>query len=441
MLIVYLSYFIERENFLQLIIPITLLFGIYIFLFRDYKNRQWKKSDYFWMLLPRLVLLISIPAFSDDVYRFIWDGRLLINGFNPILYLPNEIISTDIAQSANLTSELTTQLNSLQRENYTCYPPVLQFIFGGSALFSFKNLFFNIVLLRLVIILAEVFTVFYATKILKRLKKTTGWAALYAFNPLIVIELTGNLHFEAVQIAFLVVALWFLLNNKWIHASIGWALAASVKLIPLLFIPLVMKYLGWKKGIYFSGICGAIFILLFVPFFSIESLVNFLSSINLYFQKFEFNASLYYIARFLGYKYSGYNLIAYIGPGLSVVTVLAVGVLSLLLPKHQFIPLMKSMSLALLVYLLLATTIHPWYISTLVMLSIFTRFYFPIVWSFTAFFSYAAYHTAYVEENFLLLTFEYLAVFTALYFDLNKLKNNIKWKPITSRKTLRSLVK
>ena len=43
-------------------------------------------------LVFRLIILISTPNLSQDFYRFFWDGQLILNGFNPYLNTPNQII-------------------------------------------------------------------------------------------------------------------------------------------------------------------------------------------------------------------------------------------------------------------------------------------------------------------------------------------------------------
>jgi uncharacterized membrane protein len=70
---------------------------------------------------------------------------------------------------------------------------------------------------------------------------------IYALNPLVIIELTGNLHFEAVMIFFTLLSVWLLVTNKWILASLALTLAISAKLLPIIFLPLLFITLVGKK--------------------------------------------------------------------------------------------------------------------------------------------------------------------------------------------------
>jgi alpha-1,6-mannosyltransferase len=59
---------------------------------------------------------------------------------------------------------------------------------------------------------------------------------------------------------------------------------------------------------------------------------------------------------------------------------------------------------------LLSTTVHPWYVATPLLLSVFTKYKFPLVWSFMVFLSYAAYSDEGFSENLALVAIEYSAV-------------------------------
>lgn len=61
-------------------------------------------------------------------------------------------------------------------------------------------------------------------------------------------------------------------------------------------------------------------------------------------------------------------------------------------------------------YLLLATTVHPWYLITPLTVCLFTKYRFPIVWSATVMLSYSAYGENGVAENPWLIALEYLTV-------------------------------
>ncbi len=61
-------------------------------------------------------------------------------------------------------------------------------------------------------------------------------------------------------------------------------------------------------------------------------------------------------------------------------------------------------------YFLMSTTVHPWYVATPLLLCVFTRYRFPLVWSATVMLSYAAYGADGFKENLWLVAIEYVVV-------------------------------
>lgn len=420
-----LAYNTTREQFGMLLGLLFLLFWGYSLRIQPFHrsthpHEPTPETDRFLFgsaILFRLLLLLAPPQLSDDYYRFIWDGRLLANGFNPYLYLPSAIVNS----IPGINEALFQQLNS--PDYYTVYPPLNQAMFGLAAWLSPDNLAGNIVGLRIPILLAEIGSLWLLNKLLKRVGKDPNLALLYGLNPLVILELTGNLHYEAVVLFFGLLAIWLLLENRWVLSAGALALAVSTKLVPLIFLPLLIRWLGWYKGALYSIITIALTALLFLPFASLELVQNIFSSINLYFQKFEFNASVYYLIRELGYWLQGYNIIAQAGPFLSLITL--AGILWLSWGKgseHKSLKI-RAWELPaigvnwgdrvlwiLMLYFALATTVHPWYITTLVGASVFSHFRFPLVWSATVLLSYATYQTIPYHENLWFTAFEYSVV-------------------------------
>ena len=77
---------------------------------------------------------------------------------------------------------------------------------------------------------------------------------------------------------------------------------------------------------------------------------------------------------------------------------------------------------------------HPWYLATLILLSVFTKYRFPIVWSLVIILSYAAYANEIYKENLVLVSIEYLIVYGfliwELFFKTNSNLNNGSLKAI-----------
>jgi len=194
--------------------------------------------------------------------------------------------------------------------------------------------------------------------------------------------------------------------------------SASVKLISLIFIPLIFNYLGWKKFLVFGSLAGLSFGLLYLPFLSGELLTFYFTSLTMYFNNFEFNASIFYIIRWIGYQSKGYNIIRTFGMIAPFVVLGIVLAIAFFRKNKTFQQVVVSMLLAISVYYFTATVVHPWYVAVLLILSIFTRFRYPLVWTLVVMFSYFAYSNPDFKENFWLLAIEYGMVYSWFIYEL-----------------------
>ena len=427
--LVWVSYFIEREQFLYFFSLYSIIFAAFLFLYNSFQKNNLLKFGIQLSLILRLLLLFALPNLSNDFYRFIWDGRMSVLGFNPFTVLPNDFIGTEnMAMVGKDAQELYDGQGSLSPGNYTCYPPINQVFFIIPAFLFPQNIFLSVVLMRLMIIGAEMGTIHFGRKILRKLNLPESNILLYALNPFVILELTGNLHFEAVTVFFLVVAVYYLLSDKWLKSALFMTLSVSVKLIPLIFLPVLLKKLGQYRTVKYSLFVILGSLILFLPFFSQELLSNFMSSIDLYFRKFEFNASIYYVIRWVGYQTHGWNIIQKTGPLLGIVVFVIVLLISII-PKNQDPKqLMVSMLFAVSIYYFLSTTVHPWYLAVPLILSVFTRYRFMIVWSLLVMLSYHVYQFDDFSENLWINVVEYGVVFGFLIGELmtNKLLRTLK---------------
>src|SRR5690554_3827180 len=413
------AYNLERSEFIKLICLYAALFITSYLFIEKYLSRHQLR---FWVLASigiifRLAFIVSIPNLSQDFYRFLWDGRLLIQGFSPYLFTPTNLsaFTVTIAQA----QKLIEGMGALNASHFSNYPPVNQLFFAIAGLFAGKNILGSVIVLRMVIILADVGILYFGKMVLEQLNLPAKNIFWYFLSPFIIIELSGNLHFEGVMLFFFVWALFLLFKKKWFWAAVLIGLSISVKLLPLLFLPLFFRWFSNKEVstalnltslLKFYSIIGATILITFLPFLSSEFIQNFAATIGLWFQNFEFNASIYYIIRWIGFQVVGWNIIGTVGKILPMIVVLFILGLSFLKKNSTPQQLITSMLFAVSFYFLLSTTVHPWYIATPLILSVFTKYKFPIVWSFLVVLSYSAYGKNGFDENLWLVALEYIIV-------------------------------
>ncbi len=448
----------------MLLLVYLLAFGTYLLAYCLAQTPPQVKQLLVVAVLARMVLIPMMPNLSDDVYRFVWDGRLLYQGYDPFAYLPSEIMRGEAAVNAlGIDLELYDQLNS--PNYYTVYPPVNQAVFALAAWLSPTSVRGSAIIIRLIIIAAELLTLWLLIRLLNtepysrrhptrnnkcRSEKTSSFiirhslfdipflrtfqnkqkrpyrpppraVLLYALNPLVIIELTGNLHFEGLMITFVLGSVYLLKKRKIVGSGVALALAVCTKLVPLIFLPLYLRRLGWKRALLFYAVVGITTVALFLPLVTPELLAGMRDSVGLYFQKFEFNASVYYLVREIGFYQKGYNIIQSAGRWLAISTFLITVVYALLERERR---LLAAFSWVWLIFLLLSTTVHPWYVTPLLAFTAFTPYRYALLWSGLVFFSYVGYTTTGFSENLWITMIEYGAVVGMLVWEV------VRWRRV-----------
>ena len=313
------GYDLARFEYSKLLLVYSVLFGGYYFVLKHSNvHDNWLTA---FAVLYRLLFIFTLPNLSQDFYRFIWDGQLILEGLNPYLYTPNELLGS-LPELFPEMNTLHQGMGSLSAKHFSNYPPIHQIPFIIASLISKQSILGSVVVLRVILIIADLGILVYGKKLLKKLKLPTRSIYWFILNPLVIIELTGNLHFEGLMLCFFIIALYFIHSNKWHTAAIAMALSIGVKLVPVLSLPLFLNKLGWKKSIRFYIITCGVFIILFLPFFSFEFFENYSATIGLWFSNFEFNASIYYFLKWALAGIKNLNLINSMGAVVTCVFVI-----------------------------------------------------------------------------------------------------------------------
>jgi alpha-1,6-mannosyltransferase len=417
-----LGYGVQRSDF-------EVFFGSYLLLFASFywlwlNRQQFSFSGFLGLaVLFRLVLLFAEPALSNDFYRFLWDGELTAYGINPYAYTPSDLTGIESFASTEYMRSLYHGMGELSQHHYSCYPPLNQVFFFIPAR-AFDSIAASLVVMKVIMILADLGTIVVARKLFMHLGLDVHRTWLYALNPFVILEFTGNLHFEGVMIFFLLLAIYAWMKDRWIIAAILLGLAIHIKLLPLMLLPFFLKKLQWRKSSGFIGVTALTVLLVGLLFLNRLYLANMLRSISSYFLHFEFNASVFYVIREIGFAVKGYDTIAFWGPFLSLVVAAGILALAVFRRYRNERDLFTGMLFALLIYYGMATTVHPWYIGMILIVSVFTPYRFGLVWSLLVMLSYSAYDGGGFNENALFIVTEYIVLVLLVLSELRSNRRN-----------------
>jgi hypothetical protein len=406
---------VPRENY-----PLTfVLFAVSFGAMLGSYFLDWRKDRFWWLLgvglLFRGSLFFFAPQWSEDGVRFLWDGELLRQGQNPYQMTPAQVQEKLGPEELGYRTQLFEELNS--PHYYSVYPPLNQVLFWGVAQFAQGHLEKGYLALRLLLLLGEVGVFSLLCWLLAKFDLPQKQVIFYWFNPLVILEVVGNLHFEGLVLFFLVASLAAISRHKLGFSGMFWGLAIGMKLLPLLFAPAFLFWKQTRKSVGFWGMAIATGLLCFLPLALGGAWQNFFQSLQLYQGKFEFNASVYYLLREVGNWLVGYNTIGILTKFCTVITVSGAIWISWKRSQATLEGMIGLWVPLYLLYFILQPVVHPWYLLPGLGLSVLTRQWTFLLWSFGAIFSYQAYSQNPVQEQALFLMLEYGLVLLGLYLD------------------------
>lgn len=387
--------------FLALYFP---LFAIALFCFLAFPRLEGRalRAVLLFALLFRLTMLASPPTLSNDIYRYIWDGRLLSDGINPYLYAPED------PALAAYRSEIYGRMN--YPDTHTVYPPTSQFLF----LFAYQVAGENPLMLKAVFGGLDFMACILMARLLAEFGLPLGGLFLYAWNPLPIVEFAGSGHSDSGMLFFLLLS-FYLLKKGWSGLSMaGLGFAICSKVFPLLYIPFYLRLVPLKRLLATALVVAS----LCAPLYKPEAVANVRRSLEKYYRLFEFNASIHYLARYIGREYYGVSLNKKNGPVLRAVFFALAVLLFVFFKVRSALDLMRAIFYLMIMFLLLSTTMHPWYVAwALVFVPFFPKA--SIVYlSGAVALSYLTYTSNPWMERSWVLLLEYLPTYGLLAYEL-----------------------
>jgi len=191
------------------------------------------------VLIFSLTLLFQPSLLSDDVFSYIFSGRMLtIYHVDPLNTIP-----------AQFPGDPYLQWVVAGRNTTNIYGPLWLYIASLLVTIS-NNPVVTLLLFKGVAILSHIINCLLLWAILDKIAPTRRLLGtlLYAWNPLVLLELAGSGHSDGVLITLFLLATWLHVQNngRWRELAIAVILgfAISMNFIALLIAPLFFWFLG-----------------------------------------------------------------------------------------------------------------------------------------------------------------------------------------------------
>ena len=250
---------INKFCFLYMVSFIVYIFAVFFILKMPSSPEEDKRysGKILWTILVfslifRLSLLPLTP--SNDMFRYVWEGRLQVNGLNPYSYPPES------STLEHLRDKFYSGIGHKQLT--TIYPPLTLMIFAIAELFSHSFLSMKTAFLTF-----DVLSIFLLVKFLRRMGKEPVHVLIYAWSPLVLMSFAARGHCDSLQIFFVILALYLYSMKKQIQSFISISLATMSKFVSIITIPFLIPRGKFKYLI----ILFLVILLLYSPYSSAGS--------------------------------------------------------------------------------------------------------------------------------------------------------------------------
>jgi hypothetical protein len=324
-------------------------------------------------ILCRVILIPSQPVLEDDFYRYLWDGAVTANGFNPYIFSPEDAMSksADIpAELKLLAKESNEVIKNINHPHVrTIYPALAQGVFAISYIIAPWQSW----MWKLILFVFDIALLFFLFSILKQIKLPLVLISIYWVNPIVMHEFFNAAHMDLLAILFVIISIFlYLKNNHWM-AIVCLAIATGLKLWPIVMLILFLRPF-WKNkqtfSFYFLGYF-IIVLILFIPVLA-SNLDESLGFIR-YAERWINNAAFYTFFRDMIFYLT--NLI---GLQIKIIPRIAITLIYLIIlyfiskrETRSQVQFLESALLVVAVLYLISPTQFPWYYAWIVPLLVF----------------------------------------------------------------------
>ena len=183
-------------------------------------------------IAARLALFPVTPTLSDDVWRYVWEGKVVAHGGDPYHQAP-----ADPALAPLRDRVVHPRIN--HPDLATIYPP---FAIAGFALVA--RLSATLWAMKGWIVLHDLALVLVLMAWIRRRTGRAGPVLAYAWNPLVLAEYAGNAHHDPTALLWLVVALAWV-DRRPVASAGALGIAVGTKLAPVLALPALLRRWTW----------------------------------------------------------------------------------------------------------------------------------------------------------------------------------------------------
>jgi hypothetical protein len=310
-------------------------------------------------LLIRIPWILTGVSLSDDVWRYIHDGRAQLAGISPFLYPPSA------PEAAAFAGPELGLINNADLP--TIYPPFAQLAFRLGASLGATVLSWKLVLLTFDLGIGAALI-----PLLRRRKLPLALVAAYLLHPLPIVEFAGNGHVDAIAICTLMMALAFA-DGRGVLSGVAFAASVASKYLALPLAPFLVRNLppGHRLRFLVAGLAAGG--LLYLPFLDMPPI----GSLGVFARTFEFNGP---VAAVLTSWITREGARWFIGGSLAVL----LGWL-----WRRRIPLSDAAFIWIAAVLLASPIVHPWYVTWLIPFLAWRRDLWLLVWTGSVIAAYA----------------------------------------------------
>ncbi len=241
----------------------------FFFLLRLKKSRPNIKNLFLWIfivgIIARVLMIFSAPILEVDYHRYLWDGAVTANGYNPYSYSPKELLEGNNNLPQELRDLSSNNPKIVERINHpqlkTSYPPVTQGVFAISNLIKP----FSLTTWKFILLFIDVITFIMIYLLLKKLKLPESNLIIYWWNPLLIKEVFNSGHMDIIVFPILTGCFLLYLSKKYAFSFTALSAAVGAKLWPVLLFPVLIRIFisDWKKFLqYFFTFSVLTFIIL-----------------------------------------------------------------------------------------------------------------------------------------------------------------------------------